>query len=313
MNSREGRRDHISTEVGTALPRFPSLHFDLSATAHMFVEDIASSIVPFNTRSGTLKAVISGESSAADRVRVVLASLGGRDRYDAGELVASSIEKVARNLAWFGRSPYEIARAKDERDGLLLRGFTPQRLFRFANRWVQLVPMKDRHLWNKSINWLSVADVWVISMPKELGGYRGYRSILRKLQRSSDLGPRFWRHDLESGIPLSTNFEFQVYRREIEAFQARATKRWGWNGRDFSGRNRTEFTQFYRTLTFRWAQAVLREHIISEFNHLFSRLGIAATISVSGMPLPHEVLYLRQDMKAGNISYVRPYEASSMR
>jgi len=149
-------------------------------------------------------------------------------------------------------------------------------------------------------------------MPKPLGGYRGYRAIVRKLHRFDGYGPRFWRNDLERGIAQTSNFNFQVYRRQIELFEARITKKWGWNRRDFSGQNWTEFMQFYRTLTFRWAQAVLREHIISELNSLLARLNIRARVSVSGMPLPHEVLYLRDDMMVGNISYVRAYEASSI-
>jgi hypothetical protein len=174
------------------------------------------------------------------------------------------------------------------------------------------VPKVDRPIWKKSINWLARDDIWVISMPKTLGGYLGYRLTLRKLRIFDGYGPRFWRKDLERGTAMSTQFDFQAYRRQTELFEARTTKKWGWNRRDFSGRNWTEFMQFYRTLTFRWAQAVLREHIISELNSLFAKLNIKATLSVSGMPLPHEVLYLRDDMTVGNISYARAYEASSI-
>src|SRR6266536_4055405 len=203
-------------------------------------------------------------------------------------MLAASIREVARNLSWFGRTPYEIVYPRDDRSIALLRPFTPQRLFNLSACWVQVVPKEDRQTWNKAANWLSRSDVWVISMPRLLGGYRGYRAILRKLRRFDSLGPRFWRNDLGRGLALIPSFDFQVYRQQIESFEARITKKWGWNRRDFSGRNWTEFMQFYRTLTYRWAQAVLRGHIISELNSLFARLGIKATVSVSGMPLPHE-------------------------
>jgi hypothetical protein len=79
-----------------------------------------------------------------------------------------------------------------------------------------------------------------------------------------------------------------------------------------SERNWTEFMQFYRTLTFRWAQTVLRQHIISELNAMLARFAIKATISVSGMPLSREVLHLQDEMIAGNISYGKAYEASAI-
>jgi len=51
------RRDWELEDV-KAIPRFPSLHVDIAGPSYMLVEDVASSIVPFNTRSdsGTFKA-----------------------------------------------------------------------------------------------------------------------------------------------------------------------------------------------------------------------------------------------------------------
>jgi hypothetical protein len=311
-NLRRRRRDW-ALEDPKAIPRFPSLHVDVTGTPYMFIQDIALGIVPFNARSssGRFRADIRGASIETDRAFLLLSSLGGRQHQDVGEMLAASIEDVARNLAWFGRAPYEIVHPRDDNSICILRSFTPQRLFNLLWCWAQVVPRKDRVIWHKAVNLLARADVWVISMPKSLGGYRGYRAILRKLRRFDGFGPRFWRGDLERGIAMSPSFDFQAYRRQIEVFDARITRRWGWNHRDYSGRNWTEFMQFYRTLTFRWAQAVLREHIISELNSLLARLAIKASVSISGVPLSHEVLYLRNDMMVGNISYARAYEASA--
>src|SRR6266536_3307121 len=136
-------------------------------------------------------------------------------------MLAASIREVARNLSWFGRTPYEIVYPRDDRSIALLRPFTPQRLFNLSACWVQVVPKEDRQTWNKAANWLSRSDVWVISMPRLLGGYRGYRAILRKLRRFDSLGPRFWRNDLGRGLALIPSFDFQVYRQQIESLDAR--------------------------------------------------------------------------------------------
>jgi hypothetical protein len=41
---------------------------------------------------------------------------------------------------------------------------------------------------------------------------------------------------------------------------------------------------FCKMVTFRWAQAVLREHIVMELNCLLCRLGIDCKIIVTGLP-----------------------------
>jgi len=54
---------------------------------------------------------------------------------------------------------------------------------------------------------------------------------------------------------------------------------------------------------FRWATEVLRRHVIEELNILFRRLGIASSISVSGLPSPEFILDLRDRMQRGEIDF----------
>jgi len=69
--------------------------------------------------------------------------------------------------------------------------------------------------------------------------------------------------------------------------------------------------QFYRTLTFLWANAVLREHIISEINSLLERLGILASISVFGISKSQMILSLRNEMVAGRKTMGKAYDEAS--
>jgi hypothetical protein len=110
----------------------------------------------------------------------------------------------------------------------------------------------------------------------------------------------------------NSNFNFMEYRREMEIYECRVTRRWGWNRRDLSSGNWTEFALFYRIMTFRWAQATLREHILLELNRLLKRLGINAEIKVSGLPTSENILGLRSEMVFGNISYSKAYEMTSI-
>jgi hypothetical protein len=110
----------------------------------------------------------------------------------------------------------------------------------------------------------------------------------------------------------NSHFNFLEYRREVEVFQCRVTRRWGWNHRDLSSKNWTEFALFYRLMTFRAAQAILREHILLELNDLLKRFGIKAEIGVSGLPTSENILGLRSEMVFGNISYAKAYEVTSI-
>jgi hypothetical protein len=69
--------------------------------------------------------------------------------------------------------------------------------------------------------------------------------------------------------------------------------------------------QFFRTLTFHWALALLREHIVSEFNLLLVRLGINAKLSVSGLLTPGEIMRIRDEMMEGKISFGKAFEATT--
>ena len=90
------------------------------------------------------------------------------------------------------------------------------------------------------------------------------------------------------------------------------TRKWGWNRRDFSQRNWTEFATFYRTITFKWSQARIREHILDEFNALLKRLGVKAELRITGLPNSGHILDLRNQMTEGLTSYAEATNAASI-
>jgi hypothetical protein len=315
---RRGRRRHDwswERSEPKAATHFPSLREDGGMVSSMFIRDVPLNVVPLSvsrSKNKEFKVSLSGNAANRRRVIALLRSFGSRDRFHLKELAMGAIGDIAQDISWCGRAPYEIGRAKEDQSIYLLSRFTPKRLFNLFWRWVQLVPKQDQDLWKRRVTFLSRRAVWVVGMPKSLGGYRGYRTILRKLERFGHTGPSFWQDDLGRGRPPSTYFNFQEYRREVEIFESRVTRKWGWNRRDFSGSNWTEFTQLYRTLTFYWAKAAIREHIVSEFNSLLARLDIRAEIAISGMPTSIEILRLRGEMAEGKITFGEALETASV-
>jgi hypothetical protein len=145
-------------------------------------------------------------------------------------------------------------------------------------------------------------------MPHELGGAAGFRRILQEMSAWSSLGPTFFQDDLKRR-QLPKEFAFGDYRRAHQVHLYRVTRDWGWGGRDWSLNYVTEYCQFYRHLTFKWAQAVLREHIVREFNSLFRRLGISAQIIMEGHSSPGDILKIREKMQAGTLDFAGATEA----
>lgn len=287
-----------------AARNFRSLRQEREMTPSMFIQDISAGLMPWKFASaGTYNVEIVGDDSQIEQVAALLQSLAPYDLQDLKELAASAFEEIAKNLAWHGRAPYEIAQAEDDESIYLLSPFTPRRLFSFQIGYIQIIPKEDRDYWRKTVVFLPRRDVWVVSMPSELGGFKGYRALLRKLSRFGSTGPAFWRESLGQGKSYRTNFDFSEYRHQLEIFEARITKRWGWNRRDYSQRNWTEFATFYRTITFKWAQALLREHILREFNTLLARLRIQAELRMTGLPNSAHVLDLRNQMTTGLMGY----------
>ena len=144
-------------------------------------------------------------------------------------------------------------------------------------------------------------------MPKKLGGYRGHRAMLKKLLRFPDIVPSFLLHKVNPH-EWPTNFNTEHFAQETKLFIARATERWGWNQRDYNSENWNEFYGMYRSVTLKWAQACMREHIIKELNQLFLRLQIDAEIAVKGLPTAWEILRIRKQMCEGKISFIKAFE-----
>lgn len=280
----------------------------------MFIEDIHLGVMPWRAQSSDraeYKVDILGNDHDQKRTVALLSSLAKHEHRNIEENLSDAIREVVQQLAWHGQSVHEILQNQDHESCYRLQDFTPRRLLHVFGYFIQLVPKEDRDLWKKTITVLPENDIWAIYMPKALGGYIGYRATIRGLNMFQHLGPNFRLTDLEK-FDRTPYFDFQRYVREAQIFNFRITKNWGWNHRDSSLNNCTEFMLFYKILTFKWAQAIVREHIISEFNALLIQLGIDSKVIVAGLPSPTDILRIRGEMSDGTISFSGASEATSL-
>lgn len=299
------RRRHHNKIEPTVATHFPSLSRepDLNQNVYMFTEDVQLAVMPIGGRADKQKdfaVTLVGEEGECERARQLIGEIGEFDKYDLAGMVTEAIEEIARYLAWEGHVVYEII--LDDSGVSHVHSFTSKRLVRILGWFLQIIPRGDWDLWKKKWVIVPASRVWQLKMPTILGGRKGYMRILRRLKTFKHLGPDFWRKDLEHG-EQSKNFDFQRYVRHSEIYYGQVTKAWGWNRRDWSQDRSTEFFSFYKMVSFRWAQAVLREHIIGELNSLFARLGIACELKVSGLPTADDIVNIKSELLDGRISF----------
>jgi len=311
-----GHRFRRRLKALSVATHFPSLREEgvRNSNVRMFTDDIQLSVMPIGGKphkATGFTVEVKGGVENVKRATVILKSLTRHHGQGQAELLSDAVEEVARQLAWHGRAVHEIVRDEEDREACRLHSFTSRRLFHAFGRYIQIIPKADRDFWGKSYVIVPEKDIWEVAMPRVLGGYRGYRAILWWLARFRHLGPSFFQDGL-SQQTWPAHYDFQRYVRETKFFEAKITARWGWNQRDFSQSNWTEFYIFYRILRFKWAQAVVREHIVNELNRLLRRLRVEAEIVVKGLPTASEIIAIRQRMSKGDISFQEASDACSV-
>ncbi|MDE0017295.1 MAG: hypothetical protein OXU51_14015 [Candidatus Poribacteria bacterium] len=254
---------------------------DLSA----FLREIQLGIMPIGGESDRVPEFtvdIQVGPNDEPRVLTILESLPRRYQYGAyswrnlEELLSDAVEKFALELVWAGCSIHKIFWDEENGGVYHLHSFRYEWLFRVFGKYRWIIPKADRHLYDKVYGVVPEKDIWNIVMPKALGGYRGYRAMLKWFASFSNI-------------------------KDAEFLVAKITKQWGWIN-DSKG-NCNEFYYVYRILRWQWAQACLREHIVKELNQLFCRLDIEAEIVVKGLPTAQKILKIRQQMAEGEISF----------
>ncbi len=308
----------------TVARHFPSLsnETDNNLNIHMFTEDISLAIMPIGghtTKQKAFSVSMDGDERECEKAKQLIREMqygyNPNDqhdlirRHDLNRVVCDVIENIVRHLSHEGCSVHEII--FDDNNIAHLYGFTSRRLLRLPGYFLQLVPKRDRDLWEKNFVLVPSKRIWYFEMPPMLGGRKGYKAMIKNLGQCESLPPNFWSQDLEKGLQDS-NFDFQEYVRMADIYCGQVTKTWGWNRRDLSQERSTEFFVFYRLINFHWALAVVREHIVKEINTLFKRLNISCKLKIDGLPTPSDILNIRREMQDGRINFTEAFNQVSM-
>jgi hypothetical protein len=301
VTSREGKkRKTISNFSSYAAAQEPGLY------THMFVEDISVGLMGFRhrTEDGRGRVRVEGDDAGKASLNAICTSMSDYSRYDLAETVSSAIESVGTRLAWFGKVVYEVCGSATD---IMLASVDPFHLFRVPGGFIQLVPKKDREwLAGRQYAFLPSTCAWVVRIPRRVTGAKSHQRLLAQLTAVSQPAPEFWTRELKDG-KIATEFNVSEYNRRRDAYIARLTRRWGWNRRDSGENHHTEFYYFFRSLRFRRAQAILRDHIVDELNRLLVRQEINARIQLQGFLSAAQIDDLIKRALAGSMHYAEAW------
>lgn len=284
----------------------------ISPDFHMFTEDIHLGVMPIGGRTSIqheFHVEINGNPSDCDKARMILSQLAKtRRQRDDPALVSEAVRSIAAKLGRSGRAVYEVT-INDNCESV--HEVTEKGLIKIGLHFIQIVPKKDRHTFGRRILVSPRERVWEINVPIVLGGLKGHAKALRKLRKINSHGPEFYMDDLKKGVSNSS-FDFEEYTFINDIYKNKITNKWGWNRRDSTQDRNTEFYAIFKLLTYRYSEAILREHIIAEINNLLERMSINCKVVVEGLPSPDEIRENRNRLIKGEISFANACNRTSI-
>jgi hypothetical protein len=275
---------------------------------HMFQEDVTLYVTPIggSRHNKRFTIVFDGADAEVERAQAIFSLLADNSYKATDAVVADSIRDIASHLMYYGTAAFEILPAeRDERkDFFVLHPIQPDSLRRIPGGYLQIIRKTE---WTRDAPrfvYVPQTAVWRLKPPALLGGESGFRRTRKILSRITGF-PKFAQLDLAEGKRFEITYDVGEFTALTRSTVLRATRIWGWIGRDHSLDHETEFYSVHRQITFYWATATLREEILSAINRLYSRLGIAVSLRIAGLLTPSEILDIRHRFTAGQLDIAR--------
>jgi len=310
-------RDQLSVRVyGEALPE---KGYDYRGSVFMFVEDMHNSIMPYlhisREPEQTFTASIEPTNSTVETM-VTEGLRSGGPRYRLVDALCDFVRKTAQTIFLYGCTAYEIVCERDDKGGI--KGFglvpvNPLSLKKFLGNYYQFIPSSVAEKFRLKAGIIRIPEekIVYIEIPKELGGGRTLRKILKRLfWLSQELVPDFHLKAMRDNKNVGFNLEKYTYERYIE--QALLTKNFGWNQRKVPDENILEYYSLFRRLKKNKALTIVREKIIESINQTLNGplLNLRTSIEVEGIQTTKEIEEQLEILRAGNINFVDVFNKS---
>ncbi len=274
---------------------------------HMFKEDIALDIMPIGGRSRNqpeFAVNLLGDEKDVAVATSLLKSISENNHRNLDAVICAAVSKIATNLTGNGACTYELVK---DSDGFASYLVTSTRTYRLPFVTVQVIPRAERDIWKRRYVFCKNTRLWKISIPRAVGGAQGFRRTIHQLRKiPNGSTPEFVLNDLQAQTNFS-HFDFSDYHRRQIAYIIKSTAHWNWHRRDWSDDGQSEYYRTYKRAKFKYAQAILREHILSELNILFHKINLDCHIQVSGLPSPSEINDILDQLHQGSVNFGEVY------
>ena len=268
------------------------IRIDTSHYLHMFVEDICQSITPSSYFLEDFSEVYYVKCYENEGLLLsFLNEFSDKRSTDLVELIDDFIRKITASVLWnFGTCFFEIARSDSREDSMKLQQFNERRSTSLFGYRIQFIPLRV----------CSETTCCKFSIPESLGGPKKFRKMLRTISKLERYYPSFFQNDVPD-LELSSrlNFDLIKYNRNIERILNSLMIDWGWNRRDASIDNQTEYQVVERDLQFKIAMATLRNHMLNCLCSLLNKLDLQCELSLKDRYKPSYY----KDLYNGSLSF----------
>jgi hypothetical protein len=251
------------------------------------------------------------EPNNPDLEKMVAIGLRGEShRHQLEDAVCDFGRDAAQALFFSGCAVYEIICERDKNGGIekfMFVHVNPLSVKKILGNYYQFITWslaKESKIKAGLIK-IPKEKIVYIDFPKELGGKRFLRKLLRRLYLlSQELIPDFQMNAIKDNTAVGFNLDKYTHEKYLE--QACLTRDFGWNQRKIPDNNILEYYSLYRRLKKRAAQTIVREKMIESINQALNGplLNLGVKIVVEGMQTKSQIEEQFERFNAGNVEFV---------
>lgn len=302
----------------------PSVTMPDDFYAHIFLEDVSNTVLPYGGRAANGKDVFTLASADDRSERMLVSALtygGGIDLHHAlSEAACDWGRWMIHSLLRHGRATFEVAPvlARDGAQvGFAVLDLNDLGLRRVGSKVVQLVP---EGAWRRSdspfkrdtvkrayeVN-LDDERIAEVCWPRPFEGVEGILPSLEIL--SAGRFPPFLVPNPHAPPETRLPFEFALFRRTEEVATAALTVTVGWDGRGAIAEQSSEYYLMVRRLRFERFKAVARACVREGLNSILDRvapeLGVHGRIVLNGLPTEADATAAEAELRTGTLNYTQ--------
>ena len=244
----------------------------------MFNKDFSILFHSVNRQCGNLFKIASNDDELLQKLLGNVKTRYAQHLVD--ETIREFVEKIAQSLIWFG-SAYYFLHDDKEQEEVHVASFSSVGIVRLFGAHIQWVPKRRKRHWDRDdeelpreIRILEAAKVMRFDMPISIKRMLSAQNRTLAVLDEHQFGMTSFHHQATYENPNPTNhFDFRVWKDTQERTLYRATRRSGWNGRNYGSSKRSDFFDCHRLIRFRRNQLLLRDQILNQFSSALSRVG----------------------------------------